>query len=318
MTPIGCEPLRDDPPGETVDRHRRFPFDDRGAGQNTVQTWFSTVRALAAHRFGSRPGDPGSVCLHEINAFSPHPCRAQGPADDTGPSCGAARPCGMPVSAPRSWWPGLPPAGPDACRACPGCWNRCDRSTVTGRGDHTILSVPALPGVRVCEVAFPTLDDIDRCSAGIPVVGRGGRRDVLPREAGEALAAHLQAGWPVRPAACLWIAAAPVHGFRSSAAVRRIGPRDQGSAEGLSVFQDRGLRTGVLPPKLPPDHGGARIHPTDRHRPAAKGRRLRQPGHRRTVRNTRWAGAGKGQVNRGNPVDFPWRPCPASMRSSRS
>ena len=231
LVPVRAEPPCDDPVGDTVDRYERFLFDERGASRNTVQTYLSTVRAFLGGRFDAGPADLGSLGLQDINGFILRSCRSHSPAT-TRVHVAALRSftrylyrsgimaadLADGIAGVRTWRLSSLPRGlePDQVEAVLAS---CDRSTVTGRRDYGILLLLARLGLRACEVVRLTLDDIDWGNAGIAVVGKGGRHDVLPlpHEVGEALAAYLQAGRPACAARRLFVRRhAPLHGLHAS------------------------------------------------------------------------------------------------------
>lgn len=69
----------------------------------------------------------------------------------------------------------------------------CDRATAIGRRDFAILSLLSRVGLRACEVAVVSLDDIDWRAGELTVHGKGAQTDRLPvpHDVGEALVAHL-------------------------------------------------------------------------------------------------------------------------------
>ena len=74
----------------------------------------------------------------------------------------------------------------------------CERGTVTGRRDFTVLTVLARLGLRGAEVAALELGDVDWLGGEVAVRGKGSRigRLPLPADVGEAVAAYLMAGRP--------------------------------------------------------------------------------------------------------------------------
>nr|WP_232313819.1 tyrosine-type recombinase/integrase [Sphingobium sp. TCM1] len=74
----------------------------------------------------------------------------------------------------------------------------CDRSTAAGRRDHAILMLLARLGLRACEVARLSLDDIDWRAGQFTVRGKGRKIATmpLPHDVGAAIAAYLQHGRP--------------------------------------------------------------------------------------------------------------------------
>jgi integrase/recombinase XerD len=70
----------------------------------------------------------------------------------------------------------------------------CDRATAIGRRDFAILLLLSRLGLRACEVAVVSLDDIDWLAGELTVRGKGAQIDrlPLPHELGEALVEHLR------------------------------------------------------------------------------------------------------------------------------
>jgi integrase/recombinase XerD len=56
----------------------------------------------------------------------------------------------------------------------------CDRATAVGRRDYAILMLLSRLGLRACEVAALTLDDIDWRAGELTIRGKGGQTDRLP------------------------------------------------------------------------------------------------------------------------------------------
>lgn len=72
-----------------------------------------------------------------------------------------------------------------------------DAGTVTGRRDLAIVLLLARLGLRACEVAGLSLDDVDWRRGELVVSGKGrAHRLPLPADVGEAIAAYLQDGRP--------------------------------------------------------------------------------------------------------------------------
>ena len=101
----------------------------------------------------------------------------------------------------------------------------CDRQTLVGQRDYTILLLLARLGLRAGEVVGMTLDDIDWDAGELVVRGKGGRQDrlPLPRDVGQALATYVRQGRPPCASRRVFICAkAPRRGFTSSVAVCTI------------------------------------------------------------------------------------------------
>jgi site-specific recombinase XerD len=67
----------------------------------------------------------------------------------------------------------------------------CDRQTAIGRRDYAILMLLSRLGLRACEVAALTFDDIDWRAGELTIHGKGAQTDrlPLPRDVGQALVA---------------------------------------------------------------------------------------------------------------------------------
>jgi site-specific recombinase XerD len=69
----------------------------------------------------------------------------------------------------------------------------CDRRTATGRRDYAVVVLMVRLGLRACDVASITLDDLDWVHGEIVVRGKGTTsRLPLPTDVGEAIAAYLR------------------------------------------------------------------------------------------------------------------------------
>lgn len=100
-----------------------------------------------------------------------------------------------------------------------------DQDTAVGCRDHAILILIARLGLRLSEVTFLELDDIDWNSGCLNVRGKGGRSHVfpLPHDVGDAIATYLKNGRPVSPCRRVFLRAkAPIEGFRSITGVSSI------------------------------------------------------------------------------------------------
>jgi len=94
----------------------------------------------------------------------------------------------------------------------------CDRAAPTGRRDYAIVLMLARLGLRRCEVAALSLDDVDWRAGEIVVHGKGSRLDRLPLpcDVGEAIVDYLREGRPRVTDRALFITAhAPLRGITS-------------------------------------------------------------------------------------------------------
>ena len=101
----------------------------------------------------------------------------------------------------------------------------CNRRTITGQRDYTILLLLARLGLRACEIVALTLDDIDWEAGEIRLRGKGSQHDrlPLPQDVGAALATYLRTGRPRCADRHVFIRrAAPHRGFAGSMTVCTI------------------------------------------------------------------------------------------------
>jgi len=100
----------------------------------------------------------------------------------------------------------------------------CDRSTSLGRRDFAILTLLARLGLRACEVARLSLDDIDWRAGELTIRGKGStiERLPLPHDVGEALVSYVRDGRQTSPSREVFLSArAPLRAL-SSAAVTAV------------------------------------------------------------------------------------------------
>jgi integrase/recombinase XerD len=100
----------------------------------------------------------------------------------------------------------------------------CDRSTPLGRRDLAILTLLSRLGLRACEVARLSLDDIDWRAGELTIRGKGStiERLPLPHDVGEALVSYLRDGRPTSASREVFLAGrAPLRAL-SSAAVTAV------------------------------------------------------------------------------------------------
>jgi integrase/recombinase XerD len=85
------------------------------------------------------------------------------------------------------------PGGVDAATIA-ALLSSCDRTTEIGLRDYAVLLIVARLGLRACEVAHLTLDDLDWRTGEITIHGKGDRVDAfpLPCDVGEAMADYLR------------------------------------------------------------------------------------------------------------------------------
>lgn len=101
----------------------------------------------------------------------------------------------------------------------------CDRRTAEGRRDHLVVLLMLRLGLRACEVAALTLDDIHWVAGEIDVRGKGSiSRLPLPTDVGEAIAGYLRLSRPTTKLRALFLTShAPIHAIRSCSIVALAG-----------------------------------------------------------------------------------------------
>ena len=100
-----------------------------------------------------------------------------------------------------------------------------DRGTAMGRRDYAILLLFARLGLRLSEVAFLELDDIDWASGSLHLHTKGGMRNTFPLspEVGTAIADYLRHGRPRCSSRRVFLRVrAPIGGFRSVAGIGSV------------------------------------------------------------------------------------------------
>lgn len=100
----------------------------------------------------------------------------------------------------------------------------CNRRRPTGRRDYAILLLLARLGLRACEIAGLTLDDIDWASGLLTVRGKGDSSQLpLPPDVGRAITIYLQDGRPSSTSRHVFLRAqAPVGPFKHPAAIAGV------------------------------------------------------------------------------------------------
>ena len=100
-----------------------------------------------------------------------------------------------------------------------------DRRTATGRRDYAILLLLARLGLRLSEVAFLDLDDIDWKAGRLHLCGKAGHRLELPMSTaiGEAIVAYLRHGRPQSSSRRAFLRhRAPIGGFHGASGVGSV------------------------------------------------------------------------------------------------
>lgn len=101
----------------------------------------------------------------------------------------------------------------------------CDRRTVGGRRDHLVVLLMVRLGLRACEVAALSLDDIHWVEGEIEIRGKGtvGRLP-LPTDVGDAIVAYLRRSRPFTPLRALFLTSrAPIRAISSPSIVAVAG-----------------------------------------------------------------------------------------------
>ena len=100
-----------------------------------------------------------------------------------------------------------------------------DRTAAMGRRDYAIVLLVARLGLRLSEVTFLELDDIDWRTSTLNIRTKGGRRNDFPlsHEVGKAIAEYLRHGRPASNCPRVFLRVrAPICGFRSTGGVGSV------------------------------------------------------------------------------------------------
>lgn len=183
---------------------------ERGLSNQTIGGYLPTVRGFLSERFGNGVIRPSDLRQADTNEFLQRKRAALRPATLHGMT-----------AALRSYFTFLHLRGDihiDLAAGVPAvaCWRlstvpkflkpdevrrllaSCDRRTIKGQRDYTILLLLARLGLRAGEVVAMRLDDIDWDSGEMLIRGKGQRHDRLPipQDVGVALANYLRSGRP--------------------------------------------------------------------------------------------------------------------------
>lgn len=217
--------------------YERYLREARGLAPATISNYAPFVHAFLQHRFGS-----GRVTLSELRAGD-----VVGFVQRTAPGMNRKRAKIM-TTALRSFLrhvryrdegvPDLAAAVPVVAnwsmtsvpRALPAAavhrlLRSIDRTTATGRRDYAMLLLFARLGLRLSEVAFLELDDIDWRTGTLHVRTKGGIRNDFPlsHEVGEAIADYLRHGRPAHQCRRVFLRVrAPIGGFRGAGGVGSV------------------------------------------------------------------------------------------------
>ncbi len=102
---------------------------------------------------------------------------------------------------------------------------KIDQKTAAGCREYAIFILIARLGLRLSEVTFLELGDIDWNIGSLNVLGKGGRRHVFPlsQEVGGAIATYLRNGRPTSSCRRVFLRTkAPIQGFRSITGISSI------------------------------------------------------------------------------------------------
>jgi site-specific recombinase XerD len=237
---LGCVPIPPPPRAEpdAIDQivrdYGRFLSSERGLAPATLVNYLPVVRGLLTGRFEQGVVNLGELQPADIHRFVLRYAQAR-----------SRRTAQLAVSALRSFLRYLRQRGDvatDLASAAPAvaCWSlsglpkflpadqvkqvvgSCDRGTLVGKRDYTILLLLARLGLRAGEVVILTLDDLDWSNGDIIVRGKGQRlaRLPLPPDVGEALVEYLRDVRPPGRTRRLFLRIrAPLRGLAGSASI---------------------------------------------------------------------------------------------------
>jgi integrase/recombinase XerD len=214
---LGVVPPADRPARSTVevllDRYREYLLVERGLTAETARGYVDLVRPFGAARMHGGELELAGLTPADVLTFVLAECRDR--PQRSGKMLVTAlrsllgflhveglvdRPLAPVVPSVAFWRLQGLPRGLNADQA-QALLDSCDLGTVNGRRDRAILLLLLRLGMRRCEVARLSLDDIDWRAGEILVCGKGPRieRLPLPNDVGEALVAYLRDGRPADP-----------------------------------------------------------------------------------------------------------------------
>ena len=214
--------------------YERYLRKARGLAPATILNYVPFVRAFLEHRFGTGQVTPASLCAGDVVGFvqrmAPGMNRKRAKImttalrsflqhlryrDEAVPDLVAA----VPIVA--NWsMPSIPRA--ISADQVQRLLSSIDRTTAMGRRDYAIVLLFARLGLRLSEVTFLELDDIDWRTSTLTVRTKGGSRNDFPlsHEVGEAIAEYLRHGRPSSSCPRVFLRVrAPICGFRSPGGV---------------------------------------------------------------------------------------------------
>ena len=217
--------------------YEQYLNETRGLATATILGYVPFVRVFVQHRFGTGQVTLSSLCAGDVVGFVQHQAPGMNKKraklmttalrsflhyvryhDEGMPDLVAA----VPVVA--NWSMDSVPRAISADQVH-RLLISIDRGTAIGRRDYAILLLLARLGLRLSEVAFLELDDIDWSTATLNVRTKGGRRDDFPlsHEVGEAIADYLRRGRPSCSSRRVFLRVkAPIGGFRSPSGIGSV------------------------------------------------------------------------------------------------
>ncbi|MCY4590858.1 MAG: site-specific integrase [Alphaproteobacteria bacterium] len=217
--------------------YEQYLSEARGLAPTTILNYTLFARAFVQYRFGTgqvtisclRAGDVVGFVQHEAPRMNNKRAKLMTTAlrsflhyvryrDEGMPDLAAA----VPVVA--NWSMDSVPRAISADRVH-RLLTSIDRTTAMGRRDYAILLLFARLGLRLSEVAFLELDDVDWRTATLQVRAKGGIRNDFPlsHEIGEAIADYLRHGRPCSDSRRVFLRVrAPICGFRGPSGVGSV------------------------------------------------------------------------------------------------
>ncbi len=211
-----------------IQAYERYLYDARGLAEVTVVGYSPFVRCFLENRFGTGPIQLSSLRASDIVEFVLHQAprlhrkRAKKMTTVLRSFFTYTRYCGKTTLDLTAAVPVVPnwsmPSIPRAISSdqVTQLLASMDRSTAPGLRDYAILMLFARLGLRLSEVTYLELDDIDWNSSTLNVRCKGGTysRFPLPHDVGQAIAAYLQSGRPVNVCRRVFLRTrAPIQGF---------------------------------------------------------------------------------------------------------
>jgi site-specific recombinase XerD len=216
---------------------QRYLLHERGLAEATIDNYLRVSRTFLSTHFNKEMVDPHQLRSADVIGFVRRIAQSQPPRTAKFTITGlraflrflyvqGRTTTDLSASVPTipHWKVEAPPSSLNA-QEIESLLRSCDRTTMVGKRDYTVLCLLARLGLRAGEVVAMTLGDIDWRAGELTVRGKGRTRARLPllAEVGQTLAAYLREARPSCATRHLFVTArAPFQELAGSATVCRI------------------------------------------------------------------------------------------------